>query len=152
VAGRKPASLGFSPQPGSQLRNRPEGPVRLEPGQMLSHYRILGNLGEGGMGVVYKAEDEKLGRPVALKVLRSDALDDEERRQRFLREARSAAAVTHPYIAAVHEADETDGVIFIAMEFVEGQTLRSVLGKGRLPLREVLRIGSEIAEGLAQAH
>ena len=121
-------------------------------GERLSHYRILAKLGEGGMGIVYKAEDEKLHRLVALKVLRSDVLGDEERQQRFLREARSAAAVAHPYIAGIYEADEADGTTFITMEFVEGQTLRSLLRKGALPVRDALRIGTEIAEGLARAH
>ena len=121
-------------------------------GRTLSHYRVLARIGEGGMGVVYRAEDEKLQRAVALKVLPPERLADEERRLRFLREARAAAAVTHPNIAVVHEIDESDGVVFIAMELVEGKTLREVIGGKPLPLREALRLGVEIAEGLAAAH
>jgi len=121
-------------------------------GQRLSHFRILEQLGEGGMGVVYRATDEKLGRQVALKVLRSEAVGNEERRLRFLREARAAAAVTHPHIATVHEVDEVDGVVFIAMELVEGETLRGRIGGQPLPPRDALRHAIEISEAIARAH
>src|SRR5512134_1182478 len=121
-------------------------------GRKLSHFRILDRIGEGGMGVVDRAEDEKLQRVVALKVLPPEKLADEERRLRFVREARTAAAVTHPNIAVVHEIDEADGVVFIAMELIEGKTLREVIGGRPLPLREALRLGVEIAEGLSAAH
>ena len=110
-------------------------------GRQLSHFRILDRIGEGGMGVVYRAEDEKLQRVVALKVLPPERLADEERRLRFLREARTAAAVTHPNIAVIHEIDESDGVVFIAMELIEGKTLRAVIGGKPLALREALRLG-----------
>lgn len=121
-------------------------------GQTLSHYRILEELGRGGMGVVYKAHDTKLDRLAALKVLKPELLADEEHRQRFLREAFSAAAVTHPYIASIYDAGEAGGILFIAMEFVEGHTLRALLSKGPLPIHEAQRYASEIAEGLATAH
>src|SRR5512134_2578441 len=121
-------------------------------GRKLSHFRILDRIGEGGMGVVYLAEDEKLQRVVAFKVLPPERLADEERRLRFVREARTAAAVTHPNIAVVHEIDEADGVVFIAMELIEGKTLRELIGGNPLPLREALRLGVEIAEGLSAAH
>jgi serine/threonine protein kinase len=121
-------------------------------GRQLSHFRILDRIGEGGMGVVYRAEDEKLQRVVALKVLPPERLADEERRLRFLREARTAAAVTHPNIAVIHEIDESDGVVFIAMELIEGKTLRAVIGGKPLALREALRLGVEIAGGLSAAH
>ncbi len=121
-------------------------------GKTLSHFRILSQLGEGGMGVVYKAEDTKLGRPVALKVLPPERVGDEERRLRFLREARTAASISHPNIAAVYEIDEADGVIFIAMELVEGQTLRSLLETGVPPLSKSLRMAAEMAEALGSAH
>ena len=85
-------------------------------GTTLSHFRILAKIGEGGMGVVYRAEDEKLRRPVALKVLPPDLVGNEERRFRFLREARAAAAVTHPNIATIYEVGEAGGVVFIARE------------------------------------
>jgi serine/threonine protein kinase len=103
-------------------------------GQSLAHFRIVDRLGEGGMGVVYKATDEKLRRTVALKVLPEALAKDEERRRRLVREARAAAAVTHPNIAAVYDVGESEGRIFIAMEFVEGQTLRERLGDGALPV------------------
>ena len=118
---------------------------------MLSHYRLVEKIGEGGMGVVWKAEDEKLHRPVALKILPPEVARD-ERRQRFLREARAAAALTHPNIATVHEIDESHGVVFIAMEYVEGKTLRALLGGRSLPVREALHLGTQVAEGLARAH
>ena len=128
-------------------------------GTTLSHFRILANLGEGGMGVVYRAEDEKLRRPVALKVLPPDLVANEERRLRFLREARAAAAVTHPNIATIYEVGEAPdptghgpGIVFIAMELVEGKTLRELIGGRALPLKEAVRLACEVAEGLAQAH
>ncbi|MEE9235027.1 MAG: protein kinase, partial [Candidatus Acidoferrales bacterium] len=99
-------------------------------GRTLSHFRILAKIGEGGMGVVYRAQDEKLRRQVALKVLPPELVPNKERRLRFLREARAAAAVTHPNIATVHEVDEANGVVFIAMELVEGKSLRELLSHG----------------------
>jgi serine/threonine-protein kinase len=108
---------------------QPEGPDPTS----VAHFRIVGRLGRGGMGVVYRAEDEKLRRAVALKVL-PDTSDNEERRQRLLREARSAAAITHPNVAVVHHVDEVDGRIYIAMELVDGENLRARLERGRLDL------------------
>jgi serine/threonine protein kinase len=121
-------------------------------GRTLSHFRILAKIGEGGMGVVYRAEDEKLRRAVALKVLPPDLVANEERRLRFLREARTAAAINHPNIATVYEVDEADGVVFIAMELVDGKTLREVLGGRAMPIKDTLRISMEMSEGLAKAH
>ena len=127
--------------------------MQLKPGTKLSHYRIGEKIGEGGMGVVYHAEDTKLRRRVAVKVLPPELVDNEERRLRFLREARSAAAVNHPNIATVYEVDEVDGILFIAMELIEGKSLRDTLGVGRpLPLRQTLRLAAEMADGLARAH
>jgi eukaryotic-like serine/threonine-protein kinase len=120
-------------------------------GQSLAHFRIVEKLGEGGMGVVYRATDEKLRRSVALKVLPDSFAQDADRRRRFLREARSAAAVTHANIATVHDVGEADGHVFIAMELVEGETLRARLEKG-LSVAESVRIAKEIARGLARAH
>src|SRR5579883_1317783 len=97
--------------------------------ERLAHFRILGRLGQGGMGIVYRAEDEKLRRTVALKVLPPAFEADTERRARLLREARAAAAVSHPNIATVHEIGEENGRVFIAMEYVEGRTLRAVLAE-----------------------
>lgn len=121
-------------------------------GRTLSHFKILAKIGEGGMGVVYRAEDEKLRRPVALKVLPPDLVANEERRLRFLREARTAAAINHPNIAHVYEVDEADGVVFIAMELVEGKTLREVMGGKPMSIKDTLRIATEMSEGLAKAH
>ena len=124
----------------------------LEPGQKLSHYRLVEKIGEGGMGVVWRARDEKLRRDVALKVLPAELVEDPERRRRLLREARSAAAINHPNIGTVYEVDEADGTVFIAMELVEGETLRSLLDGKPLAIPEALRIAAEMAEGLAAAH
>ena len=121
-------------------------------GKTLSHFRILAKIGEGGMGVVYRAEDENLKRPVALKVLPPELVGNEERRMRFVREARAAAAATHPNIATIYEAGEADGVVFIAMELVEGKTLASLIGGRPLPIRDAVRLAGEIAAGLARAH
>ncbi|MBI3448971.1 MAG: protein kinase [Acidobacteria bacterium] len=121
-------------------------------GRTLSHFRVVEKIGEGGMGIVYKAIDENLHRPVALKVLPPEFAGDAERRARFLREARAAAAVAHPNIAAIHEIDEADGVVFIAMEYVEGTTLRALLAGKPLPLAEALPIASQIAAALDRAH
>ena len=96
-------------------------------GTTLAHYRILSTLGEGGRGVVYLAEDQVLHRRVALKVLRTESLGDEHRRARFLQEARSAAALNHPPIATIYEANATGGTLYIAMELIEGRNLRLVL-------------------------
>ena len=121
-------------------------------GQTLSHFRVLRKIGEGGMGVVYEAEDIELRRRVALKVLRRDYLGKEERRQRFVREARTAAKITHPHIATVYEVGEANGETFIAMEYVEGQNLRNLIGGKPLAIEDALRYAVQIAEGLAAAH
>ena len=114
-------------------------------GRTLAHFRILAKIGEGGMGVVYRAEDVNLRRLVALKVLPPDVVGNEERRARFLREARAAAAVPHPNIATIYEIGEADGVVFIAMELVEGTTLRSRLGTSRLTVKDAVQIALQIA-------
>ena len=104
------------------------------------------------MGVVYRATDEKLQRSVALKVLPSAFESDPGRRRRFLREARSAAAITHPNIAAVYEIGEAEGRVFIAMELVEGETLRRRIARGRLPLIETMGVARLLLDALACAH
>jgi len=96
-------------------------------GRTISHYKVLSEVGRGGMGVVYKAEDLKLKRTVALKFLRSDLIEDPEHRERFLREAQAAAALDHPNICTVHAIDEVEGETFISMACIEGESLdRSV--------------------------
>jgi serine/threonine protein kinase len=121
-------------------------------GSALSHYRIVAKLGEGGMGVVYKAEDTKLERTVALKFLAEHLLNDVEAKERFLREAKAAAALHHPNICPVHEIDEANGKTFISMAFLEGETLDDKIARGPLAIKEALDIGQQIAKGLQAAH
>ena len=121
-------------------------------GTTISHYKILSELGRGGMGVVYKAEDTKLKRHVALKFLRSDTLEDEEHKARFLREARAAASLNHPNICVIHEIDEADGSPFIAMELVEGESVKQKIKARPLKLNEAIDIAVQTAQGLQAAH
>lgn len=121
-------------------------------GNTILHYKITKKLGEGGMGVVYKAEDTKLMREVALKFLSSQAVAGEEERDRFEREARAAAALDHPNICPIYEINEADGQRFIAMAFVEGESLQSVVRQGPLPFRDILNYAIQIADGLQAAH
>jgi eukaryotic-like serine/threonine-protein kinase len=121
-------------------------------GQTISHYRITEKLGEGGMGVVYKAEDTKLERTVALKFLASHLLNDNGAKARFLREAKAAAALHHPNICTVHEIDEADGKTFLAMAFLKGETLEDRIAQGPLSLKDALDIGRQVADGLEAAH
>ncbi len=122
-------------------------------GQTFSHYKVLEKLGEGGMGVVYKAQDTKLLRPVALKFLVPEMTRDQEAKKRFIQEARAASALDHPNIAVVHDIDETeDGHSFICMAYYDGQTLKSRLAKGALNVEEAVRIALQIAGGLQRAH
>ncbi len=121
-------------------------------GKTISHYRILEKLGEGGMGVVYRAEDTKLKRTVALKFLPPQSLGTAEERARFTQEAQAAAALNHPNICTIHEIDEADGQTFIAMEYVEGLTLRERISTGPLKLDEAIGIASQTAEALSKAH
>jgi predicted Ser/Thr protein kinase len=121
-------------------------------GTTLKHYRIETQLGKGGMGVVYRARDTRLDRLVALKTLPPGLIADPERKSRFLLEARSAAAVTHPAIAQVYDVDEVDGVLFIAMEYVDGRTVSRLIADGELDLLGAIEIVLQVAEGLAKAH
>jgi eukaryotic-like serine/threonine-protein kinase len=122
------------------------------PGQTLGRFRILSELGRGGMGIVYLAHDENLRRAVALKLLSPSLSRRDERTRRFLREARSAASVTHPNLATIYDVGEVEGNIFIAMERVEGRTLRKVLTGGRLSIEQAIDIATQILAGLAKAH
>ena len=125
-------------------------------GQTISHYKILEKLGEGGMGVVYKAQDLKLDRPVAVKFLPSHLSASEENKARFVQEARATAALNHPNILNVYDIDEQDGGMFFVMEYVEGKTLKSHIaslkpGEG-IPVRHAIDWTIQIAQGLKAAH
>src|SRR5882762_5050856 len=126
--------------------------AKLSPGVTLSHYHIVSEIGAGGMGEVYLAEDARLHRKVALKILPADLASNKDRMRRFIQEAQAAAALNHPNIATIHEIGESDGVNFIAMEFVEGVTLREKIHQERTELRKLLRYLQHVAEGLAKAH
>jgi TolB-like protein len=131
-----------------------ETPVRvLKPGTLISgKYRIVEEAGHGGMGIVYKAEDVKLKRCVGLKFLPSHLVDSPELKERFLIEAQAAAALSHPNICVIHEIGESDGSSYIAMEYVDGETLRDKIRKGPLAVAEALAIGVQVAAGLGEAH
>ena len=121
-------------------------------GKTISHYRILEKLGEGGMGVVYKAQDLKLDRIVALKFLPKHLLCDEEAKSRFVHEAKAASALDHPNIATVYEIDEVQGECFISMAHVEGESIKELITEKKRSLDEILEIAIQIAEGLNTAH
>ena len=123
----------------------------LSPGEQISHYKIISAIGAGGMGEVYLAEDGKLGRKVALKVLPTEVAKNHDRMRRFEQEAKAAAALNHPNIAHIYEIGEDNGVNFIAMEFVDGRTLAELL-RGGAELHKVLRYLQHVAQGLAKAH
>ena len=123
------------------------------PGVVLAgRYRILGELGRGGMGIVYRAQDDRLKRTVALKFLPQERARDPAARQRFLREARAAAALDHPAICAVHEIEEAGGQVFIAMAYVEGESLKAKIATGPASVTEAVDVALQVAEGLREAH
>ena len=122
-------------------------------GQTLSHYRILEHIGGGGMGVVYKAQDLKLDRPVALKFLPPDLTRDPDAKQRFIHEARAASTLQHTNICVVYDIDEADdGQMFISMEYLEGETLKKKIERGPLKVDEAINVASQVARGLTKAH
>jgi eukaryotic-like serine/threonine-protein kinase len=121
-------------------------------GRTLGHYRIESKLGEGGMGVVYKAFDTHLDRAVAIKVLPPDAVANPERRRRFVQEAKAASALSHPNIVTVHDIGEDSGVAFLVMEYVSGTTLEAKLREGPLPMAEVIEYGVQAAGSIGAAH
>ena len=124
----------------------------LAPGTRLGPYEILGPLGAGGMGEVYRARDARLGREVALKRLRPEFAASEDRRKRFEREARAASALNHPHIVSVFDIGDEGGALYIAMELVEGRTLRELVTEEPLPLRKLLDVAVQAASALARAH
>jgi two-component system LytT family response regulator len=124
----------------------------LATGSNIAHYRVISRLGEGGMGAVYLADDTRLGRRVALKVLPANVAADPDRMHRFVQEAKLASALTHPNVAYIYEIGEDDGLRFLAMEYVEGQPLSVQLGRGSLVLSELLSVGIQVADALDDAH
>jgi serine/threonine protein kinase len=121
-------------------------------GKVLAQYQISEKLGEGGMGVVWKARDTHLDRFVALKTLSAEKLTDPERKRRFVQEAKAASALNHPNIVHIYDIAEADGVQFIAMEYVPGKTLDQLIGRKGLRLNEALKYAVQIADALARAH
>src|SRR6266446_159354 len=122
-------------------------------GKILGHYRVLAKIGEGGMGVVYRASDEVLHRDVAVKVVNKDAALDSSASQSLLHEARASSSLNHPNICTIYEVGETDGELYIVMELVEGKSLRDLCCReGGLQSGAVLRYGVQIASALARAH
>ena len=121
-------------------------------GTRISHFRIVEKVGAGGLGVVYRAHDEQLGRDVALKLLPSETVGSEDARSRLLQEARTASALTHPHICHIYEAGQADGNVYIAMELLAGQVLSEAIPPQGLPLGTLVRIGMQIAEALTHAH
>ncbi|HXB66700.1 MAG TPA: protein kinase [Candidatus Acidoferrales bacterium] len=126
--------------------------MTLSAGGALSHYRIIAPLGAGGMGEVYLAEDTKLKRQVAIKVLSGSVLSDPGRRRRFLREARVTSALNHPNVAQIYEIGEEEGTYFLVLEYVEGQTLSSLVRTGPLPVPRIVEIVTQLADALSEAH
>src|SRR5574340_869252 len=123
----------------------------LNSGAKLGSYEVLSPAGAGGMGEVYRARDSKLGRAVAVKVLGAQYASDRERLQRFEREARAASALKHPNIVTIYDIGRQDEVLYLAMEFVEGRTLREWVESGPLPLKKALAIAAQGADGLGKA-
>ena len=121
-------------------------------GQTLGHYQILDKLGEGGMGVVYKALDPRLNRLVAIKILPREKTSNPDRKRRFIQEAQSASALNHPNIVVIHDINEENGVDYMVMEYIDGRTLDAAIPRHGMRLGEALKVAIPIADGLAKAH
>src|SRR5713226_6453778 len=126
--------------------------MTLAIGTKLARYEIRAQLGAGGMGEVYLAEDAQLRRRVALKILPPDIAANKDQMRRFVQEAQAAAALNHPNIAHIYEIGESDGVNFIAMEYIDGETLREQIHRDKAPLPKLLRYLTQVADGLGKAH
>ena len=140
--------LGSSPSDPATVTSGTERP----PASRIGRYPILRELGRGGMGIVYLAEDPALGRPVALKQIPESLAHDAARLERFRQEARLLASLNHPNIATIHSFEEVDGVCFLTMEAIDGETLANRLGRGPMSVDESLKIGRQIARALETAH
>src|SRR5215469_3426162 len=126
--------------------------MALSAGRRIGPYEIITSIGAGGMGEVYRARDTRLGRDVALKILPEDVAADPDRRQRFETEAKAVAALNHPNIVSVYDVGFEDRIAFIISELVPGETLRQTIARGPMPVRKVLDMATQVADGLSAAH
>src|SRR5262249_52314948 len=126
--------------------------MALQPGTQLGPYEVVSAIGSGGMGEVYRARDTRLDRTVAIKVLSSELSADSDLKERMHREARAISSLNHPHICTLYDIGREDGIDYLVMEFLQGETLAERLRKGPLPTNELLRIASEISDALEKAH